>query len=675
MKFLPGLLFLAYALWPGDPEGLLPGWPSREANGIVTIAVLGGLAVVWAVAASTTRAWMPMTLFALLVAKGALAPLVVAEGWSSRYVLHSMGTTVHDERIGRRARDGGVIDSAIALTERSAALQFLNDHQLDPEPIRQAAFVAEWRGHVALNSGARARLQSPVRGSVQVAVDGEAVEMRPSTPIDLSPGIHQILVEYRKPSGELPGISIALETESGGAVPVYADAPSPAALRMTSWVRIALRVMDVVALGVAVSWLLPYVSGMIATLRRQRETARLTLLFGLPLALFAIHGLVAASMNSDLRVFLWLDDMRVYASDGRDIVLNGLLMNRGQPIFNGQPSGYYPLYPYFVALSYTLFDESLYGLVLLQFVLLGATVVIIVRLTFEMFGEAAAWLAMLMLCVIGEINFARYYTVSVFSDNLYYPLVAAAVFYLWRVEATGNKRAVIVAGLLCGLATLTRPSMLIVMPFVGAWLLVRRHPGPAGRQAAFVLTACFIAVIGFATFRNWLVSGRFIPLQDSSLKIVLFLAPPGVNHFDYMPSLKASDSEMLWGALRLFLDYPAGVLMVQARKLAFMMGVTNVVPEYRLQPHFVALSVAYLGWWIMSRRQGPSGVAIHLTLLGHVIAFLIATPISYGYKTILTLVMLFVPFASAFLCDALCRMPGFAKMAPGVKAWAGRGGV
>jgi hypothetical protein len=282
---------------------------------------------------------------------------------------------------------------------------------------------------------------------------------------------------------------------------------------------------------------------------------------------------------------------------------------------------------------------------------------------------------MLMLCVLGELNFVRYYTVSVFSDNLYYPLVAAAVYFLWRVEAAGNTRAVVIAGLLCGLATLTRPSMLIVMPFVGVWLLVRRSPGPAGRRAAFVLTACFIAVIGVSTFRNWLVSGRFIPLQDSSLKIVFFLVPPGVDYLDYIPNLKASYVEMLQGALRLFLDYPAAVLMVQARKLAFMMGFTNVVPAYRLQPLFVAVSAAYVGWWIIPRRRGPSGMAIHLTLLGHVIAFLIATPISYGYKTILTLVMLFVPFASAFLCEALWRMPGFAKMAPAARAWSGRGGI
>ena len=446
MKFLPGLLFLAYAFWPGDPQGLLPGWPSREASGIVTIAILGGLAVVWAFPAPAVRAWIPVTLLALLVAKGALAPQIVVEGWSSRFVLLSMGRTVDGERIGRRARDGGVIDSAIALNDRSAALQFLNDHRVDADAVRQTAMIARWRGHVALNSPAREVLQGPVSGSVEFAVDGEGVDMRPSTPIDLPPGTHQIFVEYRKPSGELPGISIALEHENGAAVRVYADPPSPAALQMTAWVRTGLRVLDAVAIGGAGIWWWLSLSGMISTLRRQRETARLTLLFGLPLVLFAIHGLLAASSNSDLTVFLFGDDMREYAADGRDIVLNGLLMNRGQPMFNGQASGYYPLYPYFVALSHALFDESLYGLVLLQFVLLGVTVAIIVRLTFEMFGEAAAWLAMLILCVLGEANFASRYTVSVFSDNLYYPLVAAAVFYLWRVEATGSTRAVVVAG-------------------------------------------------------------------------------------------------------------------------------------------------------------------------------------------------------------------------------------
>src|SRR5205814_9629345 len=103
-----------------------------------------------------------------------------------------------------------------------------------------------------------------------------------------------------------------------------------------------------------------------------------------------------------------------------------ILMRQGRPLFTCESYYFYPLYPYFVALAHVLFDESFYGVVFLQFVLLGVTISIIAWLTSGVFGHRVAWLSLAILCVLAEMDFVRYYTVSVFTDNLYYPLVASA---------------------------------------------------------------------------------------------------------------------------------------------------------------------------------------------------------------------------------------------------------
>jgi hypothetical protein len=258
--------------------------------------------------------------------------------------------------------------------------------------------------------------------------------------------------------------------------------------------------------------------------------------------------------------------------------------------------------------------------------------------------------ALIILCALAELDFVRYYTVSVFTDNLYYPLVAGAVALMWHSDRDASWRSASLAGLLGGLATLTRPSMIFVLPLVAAWFFTTRgQRGDRRRSAALVLSTVWMLVVFLATLRNWLVSGRFVLLAESSLQILFFLAPPDINYTEYMRGPRPSVFETLLGAIKMFFDHPVGVILVEGRKLAFMVGFTNIMPGFRLHPEFLALSTGYLAWWRLMSEHAAKTAVVHFTLLGHVIAFLIASPMSYGYKTILTLMMLVVPFVAILL--------------------------
>lgn len=70
-------------------------------------------------------------------------------------------------------------------------------------------------------------------------------------------------------------------------------------------------------------------------------------------------------------------------------------------------------------------------------------------------------------------------------------------------------------GLLCGLAALTEPSVLSVLPFLGMWACYRRHKQKERWAGAAVLAAlAFVVVIAPWSLRNYRTFHRFIPLRS-----------------------------------------------------------------------------------------------------------------------------------------------------------------
>ena len=76
----------------------------------------------------------------------------------------------------------------------------------------------------------------------------------------------------------------------------------------------------------------------------------------------------------------------------------------------------------------------------------------------------AAYVAVAWLLVLEQLDFVRYYTVTLLSENLFFLLVAAT---LLSVRAICERRWMVAAcrrGLCGGLATGTRPTMLLYLP-------------------------------------------------------------------------------------------------------------------------------------------------------------------------------------------------------------------
>jgi 4-amino-4-deoxy-L-arabinose transferase-like glycosyltransferase len=121
-------------------------------------------------------------------------------------------------------------------------------------------------------------------------------------------------------------------------------------------------------------------------------------------------------------------------------------------------------------------------------------------------GLLAAWLAAVYPPLVWISAYAL-------SEALFSPLALASAWLLGRAvddtgaarDRSGDRRAVLLAGVVAGLAALTRPVMLLFLLVAGLWLLRRRR-----LAVAALLAAGALLVIGPWTVRNALQHGRFV---------------------------------------------------------------------------------------------------------------------------------------------------------------------
>jgi hypothetical protein len=170
---------------------------------------------------------------------------------------------------------------------------------------------------------------------------------------------------------------------------------------------------------------------------------------------------------------------------------------------------YPPLYPYFIAVFYSLFG-SLAAVKWAQ-VLLGALLVPAVgRAGARVFGERAGLLAAAWVAFYPDLV---WFSVHFWSETLYLVLLWWGFERLLAADRAPGWRPAALAGVVWGLGVLVRETSLYATPLAALWLLARRGPGRRARAAAFLLAA-LLAVAPW-TYRNWVVFRAFVPVSTA----------------------------------------------------------------------------------------------------------------------------------------------------------------
>jgi tetratricopeptide (TPR) repeat protein len=172
-----------------------------------------------------------------------------------------------------------------------------------------------------------------------------------------------------------------------------------------------------------------------------------------------------------------------------------------------------PLYPYFRGILYIIFGESFYVASLIQILIGSLSCVLIYLLAKKLFNRAIGIIASVIACFYAPfIHFdaeLELPVLEIFLDLLIVLLLVEAGTKL-------KKRWWVLSGIVLGLSAITRPNVLVFVPFVLLWIFLRlwkKNKNKIMVSSLFFLLGT-ILIISPVTIRNWVVGKDFVLISS-----------------------------------------------------------------------------------------------------------------------------------------------------------------
>ncbi len=173
-----------------------------------------------------------------------------------------------------------------------------------------------------------------------------------------------------------------------------------------------------------------------------------------------------------------------------------------------------PLYGYFLAFLYWVTSGSIFVSKLLQLFLCFGTSFFIVKTTEHLFNKTTS--------VIAGLIYAFYGTL-IFYESMFLIPAIFLFFITWglfRVIIYSEKKDIknwLLTGIIFGLAAISRPNVLLVIPFFMLWMFYTKNSSKQFFQRVklpLALCAGLLIVITPITIRNIMVTGEFILISS-----------------------------------------------------------------------------------------------------------------------------------------------------------------
>jgi hypothetical protein len=681
-------VWAAYVVLPAEGWGLFPGRP-LGLLATATLAVLCWLAF----ARRSALPWLAIAAaLALKVSLGLTA--IVPRGFSARYYANAnfagpaeRGTEPADSsftRTDHRLRFGveGEADVPLAFFNDETRFNFYREG--DPDR-RTLPFSVAWQGYWRVTSSAPETLYvvSP-SGAAELSV-GSAMSVRiPAGErwtgvVTLPPGYYRVNINWSVPQGGARQLD-AGRVVGGRDQPfddqvVFRRRATALALAADRVVRTVGTIVDAGLIAWLLAQLAISITGAYRRLRHRfnpHDALAFAWLLGIADALVA-----AIPMLGRMITLSGGDDWLSYETRARDTGLHGVLMTGGAPLGHGEPFFQQPLYPYFLAACHWIFGDDLFGVCFVQRLFVIATVVAIWRTAVLLFDEAAGLAVLVTAVVVVFEKFAPWSNILL-TEVLFVPLVCLWMYTLVRFAAAPSRAGAVAAGMVGGLATLVRSSLLLGWAGVVPALAVSMgwHRRRLGWLALFVMT--MILVTSTATIRNWVVAHRFV-LVSSEGAVVLFVgnSPP--------PLTIAADRKARYE--RLGLDPRVQAVVEYARqqprefsrglwrKAQYTLGWFDAMrPQAGTSWFYVVtwlaalIGLAYLPW-IRSSRPAPILLIPLIVALTHFAVVVVFQPHVYADRLLMPFYMLIVPYAAIPVIAAARLAVGFGRDRAAAACW------
>jgi hypothetical protein len=614
---LTALLWLLYFLVPSEGR-LVDGLPLGRLD------TIGVVLVVW-IAAHRVRiagAWIAAGAAVAFAVMSAAVP--GHAGLNARYFATTAADGAHERSVEYRGRDFTRIDARLDFSrgQHDFPLAFFNDHtrfnfMREGEPNRRfLGFAAAWTGWWWSEGGPRTLFLRAPQASATLAIDTVPVltatpeSADQTTERDVSAGWHRVHITFSSPYGAPREFSIG---EMRDGVPVPFSALTTRTDRIDQRQRVVERALAIgkpVADAIALSWL-SVLAGLLVV-RRAGELWRGRLAApGAALAIFAAGGAIEAMRFAwpwaeRLRLMAAGDDTMVYEGYARDILLNGVLMNGGLPLGQGEPFYFQAFYPYFLASMHALFGEGFFGALFVQRFLVALTAVTITRMAMALRGSQVWPVALLVSTSFLYWKLAPI-SADLLSEALYVPLLMAWTLSCLVLGSNPTPARAAWAGFMGGLTVITRTTSLLAWPLVWTALFLRLRHSPARARTITVLIASSLAVFSLIAVRNALVSHRFAPMPtEFGITLRGGNEPPG--GLQMSTARKAVyDRLRLDGHTAEVIEYafaaPGAFTANLGRKALFVLGFYEVwVPGWGYSPVYIAAWVSALAGCYFLRR-------------------------------------------------------------------------
>jgi hypothetical protein len=547
------------------------------------------------------------------------------------------------------------------------ALHFFNDverfnYYEPPDPDRRALpFAVRWDGYLHVPDDGAYPLALTARGSAAVlSIDGaptltvSAREARgtDAATLSLTAGTHAVQLDLISPGSPDPALSLDAPT-----LTVEPVAPSVLARdRILGWLAVALDLLVLCAiLGVA-----------LLGVRRRPASPERPLLAALLLAVLAYALVTTADLAGRAVILEGGQDWLTYESYARDILLNGPLMTLGEPLGKGKPFFFQPFYPYYLAGLHRLAGEGLWGPIVLQLFGVGVAGVLVYYLGKRLFGVPAAIASLALFLVLG-LSQLDWIARKLLSENLYFIVLPAAVLMVVKAIDERRLRDVAWAGLLLGIASITRAPTLLFVPGAALILAVawRRAGLPLRRAAlAFVLLGAMTGLVAaLVPIRNYVVSGRPALVATNGGATLLLAHQPTDK-----VQLRGVDRDPLYNALKLdratreVVEFarqdPVGYVWTLVPLGLYAVGISGAVDGMpALAPDVLAITALYvLAVVLLPGARTLRALPLHLFVLIHLAIMMTFLPYVYGYRQVLPMQLLMLVFDGALLARIVGRL-------------------
>jgi 4-amino-4-deoxy-L-arabinose transferase-like glycosyltransferase len=687
---------LAYLLVDGHPESRLDGLPWRPLS--LAVAVVGGV-VAWALwpreapfppETSPPRPPVParsggrggevflgvfVILFLLTAGKAAVGGQALTSGLPGVYFPNSRfqgeperSTDFLREPWTRREREldyGGDEFPAYFLND----VQRFNFFGAEAEKRKSIPFSARWDGYLYVPADGSYDIWLTASGPAALRVDGRQVvdvdadgrETKAVT-LDLTAGSHPIRVTYSRRAVRSPDIKLEWSLD-GERQPIRVPYYFPVEVTPDQWQRD--RALLSVSQGLDAAFLALVAVTLLALLalavRRAaaEPSTRWPLLERALLAVWVLAVFWSATVPrldrvDKLELLGGGQDWLTHESFARDILIGGPLMTLGKPLGEGSTFYAQPFYPYALAMLHALTGEDLFGVLALQVFGSALTGVLLYFLAKRLFGQWAAIATFLLFLPFWRWHL-EWVAYRLISEAIYFVVLPMLLLVLVRVLDERRPQDAMLAGLLLGLAIVTRGPTLLYVPFVGAlvWLGLRRAGltrMAVGSQLALLLFAMAM-IVGLVPLRNQLVAGQPALLASSGGVNLQKLHRPSngvrlgfAQDRWYAPFIQDAPTRE---TLEFVIQDPAGYVWACVLLAAYTLGYGAAIEESTITvwPELILFNLLYLtAILLLAPARSVRACLLHAFVLIHFATMVIFVPYDYDNRLVLPMYLPIIVF-------------------------------